>query len=64
MQHTLIAKRQALRKNQTQKRTLTQMQVIIQRDKEERQKRKIKAPRERYDQNITVRKTKIKIRKS
>ena len=32
-------------------------------DKEEGQKRKMKAPRERYDQNITVRKIKVKVRK-
>ena len=42
----VIAKRQTLRKNQTQKRTLTQMQVIIERYKEEKQKRKMKEPRE------------------
>ena len=60
----VIAKRQTLRKNQTQKRTLTQMQVIIERYKEEKQKRKMKEPRERYEQNITVRKIKIKVRKS
>ena len=40
------------------------MQVIIQRHKEYRQKRKTKAPWERYEQNITVRKIKIKARKS
>ena len=57
-------KKQTLRKNQTQKRTLTQMQVITERYKEKKQKRKMKEPRERYEQNITVRKIKIKVRKS
>ena len=51
-------------KSNTETNVITQMQVITQRDKEERQKRKMKAPRELYDQNITVRKIKIKIRKS
>ena len=59
----VIAKRQTLRKNQTQKRTLTQMQVSnIERQRRETG-RKVKAPRERYEQNITVRKIKIKVRK-
>ena len=39
------------------------MQVIIERYKEEKQKRKTKEPREQYEQNITVRKIKIKVRK-
>ena len=33
-------------------------------DKEDRQKRKMKSSRERYQQNITIRKIKIKVRKS
>ena len=59
----MTAKRHTLKKNQAQKRTLTQMQVIKQRDKEGRQKRRMKSPGERYKENIAVREIKIKVRK-
>ena len=40
------------------------MQIMTKRDKEERQKRKMKVTRERYEKSITVREIKIKVRKS